>query len=63
MTQKASGAVYRLNSLSLDELNRVLQQIADRLDRLEGLRGTANFKEKITITGDDNEVVHQVGGS
>jgi len=35
--------VYRVNSSDAEELNRVLAQIADRQDELEGYRGKGEF--------------------
>ena len=34
---------YRLAGLSVGELNFILEQVADRLDQLEGYRGTPSF--------------------
>ncbi len=36
--------VYRINSSDLGELNRVLADLADRMDQLEGYRGKGDFK-------------------
>ena len=36
--------VYRINSSDLGELNRVLADMADRMDQLEGYRGKGDFK-------------------
>ena len=36
--------VYRINSSDLGELNRVLADMADRMDQLEGYRGQGDFK-------------------
>ena len=36
--------VYRVNSSDLGELNRVLADMADRMDQLEGYRGKGDFK-------------------
>lgn len=35
--------VYSINQLDLSELNRTMAKIAERLDKLEGLRGTPRF--------------------
>lgn len=35
---------FILNQLDVNELNRVLAQIADRMDQLEGYRGKGEFK-------------------
>ena len=37
---------FRLNSLSLEELNFMLAQLGDRLDELEGRRGTPKFDQR-----------------
>ena len=36
--------IYRVNSADLGELNRVLADLGDRLDQLEGYRGKGDFK-------------------
>ena len=36
--------IYRVNSSDLGELNRVLADLGDRLDQLEGYRGKGDFK-------------------
>jgi hypothetical protein len=36
--------IYRVNSPDLGELNRVLADMADRMDQLEGYRGKGDFK-------------------
>jgi len=36
--------IYRVNSSDLGELNRVLADLADRMDQLEGYRGKGDFK-------------------
>ena len=35
---------FLVNQLDVNELNRVLAQIADRMDQLEGYRGKGDFK-------------------
>jgi hypothetical protein len=35
--------VYHLDRFSLDAINYILQQIADRLDEIEGLRGLPSY--------------------
>lgn len=40
---------FRLNSLSLEELNFMLGQLGDRLDELEGRRGTPKFKSNVDM--------------
>lgn len=51
--------VYQLNSLMVDplvrqEINRILLRISDRLDKLEGIRGTPTVQDGFAIenTGD-----------
>ena len=36
--------IYRVNSADLGEMNRVLADLGDRLDQLEGYRGKGDFK-------------------
>lgn len=53
-------SLYRLGSLELGEVNRLLARLGDRLDQLEGYRGTADFLRAPTSreTADaDTEVV------
>lgn len=51
--------VYQLQyTTSLEELreqlNRILFKISDRVDRIEGIRGTASIEDTLQITtGDD----------
>ena len=40
---------FRLNSLSLEELNFMLAQLGDRLDELEGRRGTPKFRSNVDM--------------
>ena len=40
---------FRLNSLSLEELNFMLAQLGDRLDELEGRRGTPKFRSSVDM--------------
>ena len=40
---------FRLNSLSLEELNFMLAQLGDRLDELEGRRGTPKFRSDVDM--------------
>lgn len=48
MTQRR---VYRLSFGTIDEMNFVLSQIADRLDQMEGYRGTPEFKADVNLGG------------
>jgi hypothetical protein len=41
--------VLRLTSLELNEVNRLLQAVADRLDKNEGWRGTPEFQADINL--------------
>jgi hypothetical protein len=43
--------VYRVTSISVDEINQVLNQMADRLDQMEGFRGTPAFKAPVDMGG------------
>lgn len=49
----------RLNSTDLEEINRVMGRLTDRLDALEGLRGTPAFHADVDIK--DNTLFN-VGG-
>jgi hypothetical protein len=35
--------IYRIRENSVDEINRVLMQLMDRLDEIEGYRGASRF--------------------
>lgn len=55
---KESRNTYQVSDFSLESLNFILQLISDRLDELEGRRGTPAFKSdidmgsnKITVLG------------
>lgn len=60
---------YFLANLSLEELNRVLIRLADRLDELEGRRGTPRFKSSAIFEQDidaQNAMINQaatIGGN
>ena len=41
--------IYRLNSLNVEEINRLLQRLQDRLDKIEGWRGTPEFQTDISL--------------
>ena len=41
--------IYRLNSLNVEEINRLLQRLQDRLDKIEGWRGTPEFQADISL--------------
>lgn len=43
--------IYRVMSNSVDEINSILSQIADRLDAQEGWRGTPLFKANVDFDG------------
>jgi len=58
-----SKEVYSISATDItqlrDDLNFILQRIADRLDKAEGLRGNAVIKDQLDITVDDGEnIVH-----
>lgn len=66
-----SRRVYRVNGATLDEvvqsLNFALQSIADRLDKLEAIRGTPTLTtDGLTVTGThshqdaDGETIHSM---
>lgn len=62
MTREARRT-FRVGSLSVDQINFALGLIADRLDELEGRRGTPQFKNnvdmganRITSVGDAVEI-------
>jgi hypothetical protein len=48
MTQRR---VYRLACGTIDEMNFILSQIADRLDQMEGYRGQPEFKSDVNLGG------------
>lgn len=50
MTQRR---IYRIVAPSVDEINFVLGQIADRLDQMEGFRGTPEFKSNVNFGGNE----------
>jgi hypothetical protein len=47
-TQRRS---YRVTDPSVDQINMVLAQIADRLDQMEGWRGNPNFQADVNMGG------------
>lgn len=48
---KESRSSYLISDLNLTDLNFVLSQIADRLDELEGRRGTPSFNSDVDMNG------------
>ena len=48
MTQRR---VYRISSGTIDEINFVFSQIADRLDQMEGYRGSPEFQSDVDLGG------------
>lgn len=46
---KESRSTYQVNSLTIEELNFAFRLIADRLDELEGRRGTPSFKADVDM--------------
>jgi hypothetical protein len=57
----ASREQYRLTPSDLpqlvNQLNFILSRIQDRLDQIEGVRGTSTIAESLVI-GDSDAVVH-----
>lgn len=49
--------IYYLQALNLITLNRILQNISDRLDALEGTRGTI---DEFQITDENDEKIHSM---
>lgn len=45
-------------SLLENELNVILQRIAERLDQIEGEIGTATIKDKAQIVDGDGNILH-----
>lgn len=43
--------IYRVTAATIDEINRNLALIADRLDQMEGFRGTPQFQSDIDMGG------------
>jgi hypothetical protein len=48
--------IYRVSDPSVDQINQVLAQIADRLDQIEGWRGLPVFKDEVNMSG--NKIVN-----
>lgn len=58
--------IYRLNQLTITEANRVLAKLADRLDELEGYRGSPTIRSPMTmptllIYDEDGVLIHGMG--
>jgi hypothetical protein len=66
MTQKT---VLHIGSLNLQQINLVLSQISDRLDQIEGYRGSPKFKSEATFEAEfkyvdsSGTVIHSMGGT
>jgi len=58
-----SKRIYRVSSLDLAEINRVLSQIADRLDELEGYRGQPTMRDRLAVVDDDGNIIQSLGGT
>ena len=60
-----SKRIYRIGALSISEINRVLAQIADRLDELEGFRGTPTIRDDFKVVAEDDEdtTLHSLRGT
>jgi hypothetical protein len=65
-----SKRIYRVNSNDVTELNRVLAQIGNRLDELEGFRGQPTIRDdmkitdsKFTIEDPDGTTTQSMGGT
>ena len=43
--------IYRIGSSNPEELNRVLADIADRLDQMEGFRDAPHFRASVNMGG------------
>jgi len=48
---RESRRLYSLTALDINQLNFILNMIADRIDELEGRRGTPTFKSDIDMEG------------
>jgi hypothetical protein len=66
MTQQKQ--IYRLNQLTITEVNRLLASIADRFDELEGYRGSPTIRSPMTMptlliyaADDDGTLLHGMG--
>ncbi len=61
--------IYRIQALTLQEVNRVLMEIGNRLDEIEGYRGSPTFRSAVEFTAeakytDENgTVLHSFGGT
>jgi len=51
--------------MNLSEINRVLAQIADRLDELEGFRGEPTIRDTFKVVAEDDEdtIIHSFRGT
>jgi len=60
-----SKRIYRISSLDLNEINRILAQIADRLDELEGYRGKPIIRDDFGVVAEDDEdtILHSFRGT
>jgi len=60
-----SKRIYRIHSIDLAEINRVLGQLADRLDELEGFRGEPTIRDTLKVVAEDDEttVIHSFRGT
>jgi uncharacterized radical SAM superfamily Fe-S cluster-containing enzyme len=60
-----SKRIYRIASMDLGEINRVLAQIQDRLDELEGFRGEPTIRNdfKVVAEDDSDTIIHSLRGT
>lgn len=60
-----SKRIYRIQTTTVSEINRVLAQIADRLDELEGFRGEPTIRDTFKVVAEDEEdtVLHSFRGT
>ena len=60
MTTREIREIYRISNLDINSINRIFQLLGDRLDELEGRRGTPEFKEELLVVDADGETLHQL---
>lgn len=61
MPSNLSRAPLFVRDMNLGELNRVLAQIREELDQLQGLRGEIVLYGTMKIKDDDGNVIHGFG--
>ena len=64
-----SRRFYRIQNLNINEVNWVLGQLSDRLDEMQGVRGTPTFYDtstwqeaEIKYVDENGTTLHSLGG-